>query len=272
MMKTMKMRNRKEYKADAAERVAGPVSKRQRIGIVRALLIAILLLALPSKTFAQWGFDVTSVEAYINDHKKQRSLLLARSTLEYSNKLLHSYSKDETKAYKELNVDLDKYTRAFDVIDVLYQSLRTSLNVYSTYESVSDRISDYKKLLDDYNEKVIKRKRISLADTILIGINRRAIENIANEGEYLYKSVSDLVLYATGAAACSTADLLVVLESINTSLDNIEKHLNKSYFESWRYIQVRIGYWKEKVYRTMTKQQILEDAFGRWRVAGKLGY
>ena len=272
MMKTMKMRNRKEYKADAAERVAGPVSKMRRMDIVRTLLIAILLLTLPSKTFAQWGFDVASVEAYINDHKKQRSMLLARSTLEYSNKLLHSYSKDETKAYKELNVDLDKYTRAFDVIDVLYQSLRTSLNVYSTYESVSDRISDYKKLLDDYNEKVIKRKRISLADTILIGINRRAIENIANEGEYLYKSVSDLVLYATGAAACSTADLLVVLESINTSLDNIEKHLNKSYFESWRYIQVRIGYWKEKVYRPKSKQQILEDAFGRWRVAGKLGY
>lgn len=218
----MKMRNRKEYKADAAERVAGSVSKKRRMDIVRTLLVPILLLALPSKTFAQWGFDVASVEAYINDHKKQRSLLLARSTLEYSNKLLHGYSKDETKAYKELNVDLDKYTRAFDVIDVLYQSLRTSLNVYSTYEGVSDRISDYKKLLDDYNKKVIKRKRISLADTILIGINRRAIENIANEGEYLYKSVSDLVLYATGAAACSTADLLVVLESINTSLDNID--------------------------------------------------
>lgn len=209
----MKMKNRKEYKADAAERVAGPVSKSQQMGILRILLVAILLLALPSKIFAQWGFDVASVEAYINDHKKQRSLLLARSTLEYSNKLLHSYSKDETKAYKELNVDLDKYTRAFDVIDVLYQSLRTSLNVYSTYEGVSDRISDYKKLLDDYNKKVIKRKRISLADTILIGINKRAIENIANEGEYLYKSVSDLVLYATGTAACSTADLLVVLEA-----------------------------------------------------------
>lgn len=267
MMKTMKMRNRKEYKADAAERVAGLVSKKQRLSIVRTLLIAIMFLALPSKTFAQWGFDVSSVEAYINDHKKQRSLLLARNTLEYSNKLLHSYSNDATKTYKELNVDLDKYTRAFDVIDVLYQSLRTSLNVYSTYEDVSDRISDYKKLLDDYNKKVIKRKRILFADTILIGINRRAIENIAKEGEYLYKSVSDLVLYATGAAACSTADLLVVLESINTSLDNIEKHLNKSYFESWRYIQVRIGYWKEKCIgpRASSKYWRMLSGGGEWQ-------
>ena len=238
---------------------------------ILTILICLLTL-LPSAAKAQVGFDAVSIEAYIKDHKQQRSLLLVRSTLEASNKLLHDYSGDANIGLSDINKELDKYTRAFDVIDVLYQSLRTSLNVYSTYEGVSDRISDYKKLLDDYNQKVIKRKRISLADTILIGINRRAIENIANEGEYLYKSVSDLVLYATGAAACSTADLLVVLESINTSLDNIEKHLNKSYFESWRYIQVRIGYWKEKVYRTKSKQQILEDAFGRWRVAGKLGY
>ncbi|MCB6636220.1 hypothetical protein LI196_29620, partial [Bacteroides faecis] len=78
-------------------------------------------------------FDVGTVEAYINDHKQQRSLLLARSTLEHSNKLLHEYSRKETVGYKELNVDLDKYTRAFDVIDVMYQSLRTALNVHSTY-------------------------------------------------------------------------------------------------------------------------------------------
>ena len=66
-------------------------------------------------------FDIVSVEAYINDHKKQRSLLLARSTLEHSNKLLHEYSCKEIGDYKELNIDLDKYTRAFDAIDVMYQ-------------------------------------------------------------------------------------------------------------------------------------------------------
>ena len=85
----------------------------------RALLITIVLLALlPDVVKAQWTFDVVSVEAYINDHKKQRSLLLARSTLEYSNQLLHEYSRKEVGEYKELNIDLDRYTRAFDVIDV----------------------------------------------------------------------------------------------------------------------------------------------------------
>lgn len=198
-----------------------------------SIIIAIILLALfPKTALAQWGFDVVSVEAYINDHKKQRSLLLARSTLEYSNQLLHEYSSKEMGKYKELNVDLDKYTRAFDVIDVMYQSLRTVLNVRSTYQTVSDRIGDYKSLIEDFNEKVIKRKHIELADTMLVSINKKAIEHIAYEGQQLYHSVNDLVLYATGAAACSTSDLLMVLDNINNSLDLIEKYLNQAYFQT----------------------------------------
>ena len=233
-----------------------------------SILILLLFVMVPQMTKAQWAFDFVSVEAYINDHKKQRSLLLARSTLELSNQLLHEYSSDATVEYKTLNVDLDKYTRAFDVLDVLYQSLRTSLNVYSTYNTVSDRITDYKNLLEDYKEKVLDRNKIAVSDTIIISVNLRCIQKIADEGQYLYRSVSDLVLYATGAAACSTSDLLLVLESINTSLDNIERHLNRSYFETWRYIQLRMGYWKEAVYRTKTKRQLIDDAFGRWREAG----
>ena len=235
---------------------------------VNTIILLIVIFLFPIKAIAQWKFDVPAVEAYINDHKQQRSLLLARSTLELSNQLLHEYSSEATVDYKNLNVDLDKYTRAFDVIDVLYQSLRTSLNVYSTYESMSERIQDYKHLLEDYNNKVLKRNKLSLGDTLLIGINLRCIQKISDEGNQLYRSLSDLVFYATGAAACSTSDLLLILESINTGLDNIEKHLNKSYFETWRYIQLRMGYWKESVYRNKSKSEIIEGAFGRWRESG----
>lgn len=236
------------------------------------LITAVLLALLPRVAQAQWTFDIVSVEAYINDHKKQRSLLLARSTLEYSNQLLHEYSRKEVGGYKELNVDLDRYTRAFDVIDVMYQSLRTALNVKSTYTAVSDRIGDYKRLLEDFNEKVVKRGCIDPADALIIKINERAIRDIAHDGEQLYRSVSDLVLYVTGAAACSTSDLLMVLESVNKSLDSIEQHLNRAYIETWRYIQVRIGYWKSKIYRERTKREIIDGAFGRWRNAGRLDY
>ena len=124
----------------------------------KAILFSLLMISLfPQFASAQWTFDIVSVEAYINDHKKQRSLLLARSTLEYSNSLLHSYSSDEVGEYKEVNIDLDRYTRAFDVIDIMYQSLRTALNVKGTYETVSERISDYTDLLEDFNPTLTQK-------------------------------------------------------------------------------------------------------------------
>lgn len=233
-------------------------------------LIAIgMLWLLPMVIHAQIGFDYTAVESYIRDHKNQRSLLVTRATLEYGNQLLHDYSKKQTEEFKELNFDLDKYTRAFDIIDIMYQSLRLGMNVYTTYDQVSERLQGYKKLLEEFNNKIVQRGRVELADTLLLTINYRAIERIAKESEHLYKSVYDLVLYATGVAACSTADLTTVLERINTSLDLIRGMVNRAYLNTWNYIKVRAGYWKEKVYRTKTKQQMIEDAFGRWRESGK---
>ena len=109
-----------------------------------------------------------------------------------------------------------------------------------------------------------------MSDTLIITVNFHCIQKIGNEAENLYRSMTDLVLYATGAAACSTSDLMMVLNSINQSLDNIRLHVNKAYFDTWRYIQVRIGYWKSSVYRNKSLREIIDDAFGRWRDAGYL--
>ena len=221
---------------------------------------------------AQWSFDVPTIEAYISDHKNQRSLLLARATLEHSNALLHEYSKTANVNYKEINIELDKYTRAFDVIDLLYQTLRTSLNTYDTYNTIHDRVIDYKNLLEDYYEKCLSRGNIVSTDTLIISINYHMLENIADDCENIYKSFSDLVLYATGAAACSTSNLMLVITSINQSLDNIQKQLNTSYISTWKYIQVRIGYWKAQVYRAKTIDEIIQGAYGRWRASSRLDY
>ena len=206
---------------------------------IRHITLLMMVTAFSLEMSAQWNFDIVSVEAYINDHKQQRSLLLARSTLELSNQLLHEYSSEAAVDFKELNVDLDK-----------------------------DRVGDYKYLLNDYYTKVVERNRMELHDTLIIGISLRCVERIAEDGKQLYRSMSDLVLYATGAAACSTSDLLLVLESINQGLDNIERHLNKAYFETWRYIQLRMGYWKESIYLAKDKSQIANEAFRRWRDCG----
>lgn len=238
--------------------------------VLKYVILISVALATGVPAFAQWTFDVPSIEAYVNDHKQQKSLLLARSTLEQSNRVLHNYSRKEVSDYKALNEDLDDYTRAFDVIDILYQSLRLAFNGKETYDIVSQRIKDYKAMLTDYNEKILKRGKVELIDTRIITINQRAIQMISIDLRQLYNSINDLALYATGAAQCSTADLVVILESINRSMDMIQAKINSAYFETWKFIQLRIGYWKSKVYRRRTKAELAEDAFGRWRENGKL--
>ena len=78
----------------------------------RCIIIIMFICLMPGVAKAQWTFDILSVEAYINDHKKQRSLLLARSTLEHSNKLLHEYTSDEDliDRYKETEGNTDEDT------------------------------------------------------------------------------------------------------------------------------------------------------------------
>lgn len=246
---------------------------KMRNNMRKVLYIIICLLAFfPDMAHAQWSFDVPSIEAYINDHKEQRSLLIARSTLEQSNALLHDYSKDANIDFKEINVELDKYTRAFDVIDVLYQTLRTSLNAYDTYDNISKRLGDYKNMLTQYYDKCLSHGDIVTTDTLIISVNRHMLEMVADECQNIYRSFSDLVLYVTGTAACSSSDLLLVLGSINNAMDGIRLHLNSAYFETWKHIQVRIGYWKAQVYRAKSLPEILEGSFGRWRVAGRLDF
>ena len=233
-------------------------------------MILCLMTLFPSVGKAQLGFDVAYLEAYINDHKEQRSLLLVRSTLEASNKLLHDYSSEANIDYKNINKELDKYTRAFDIIDLVYNTVSTGFNVYRTYDTVSDKIGKYKTMLNDYNDKILRRGRIETADTLLLSVNMRAIANLADECQNLYLSVSTLALYASGKVCCSTASMMLMVDNINKSLDRIKEIVNSAYYQTWKFIQARTSYWKSEIYRSKTIRQVAEDAFGRWREAGNL--
>lgn len=216
--------------------------------------------------------DIPTIEAYINDHKKQRSLLLARSTLEESNKLLHQVSKVTHREYRDVNVELDKYTKAFDVIDLVYNTVSTGFNVYRTYDMVSDKIGKYKSLLSDFNDKIVKRRRFETADTLLLAVNVRAVSNLATECQNLYSSVMVLAAYASGKVHCTTASMMLMVENINKSLDRIKFIVNMAYFQTWKFIKARTSYWKSELYRSKTIREVANDALGRWMEAGRLDY
>ena len=169
------------------------------------MLLLMVVLFPKSATAQVFPRDIPTIEAYIYDHKQQRSLLLTRSTLETSNALLHKASKVTNREYRDINIELDKYTRAFDIIDLVYNTVSTGFNVYRTYDTISDKIGKYKTMLNDYNDKILRRGRIETADTLLLTVNMRAIANLAEECQNLYLSVSTLALYASGKVCCTTA-------------------------------------------------------------------
>ena len=242
---------------------------------MRNLKYIILLLCLttmfPKVVMAQIvPRDIPAIEAYINDHKKQRSLLLARATLEESNALLHKASKVTHREYRDINLELDKYTRAFDIIDLVYSTVSTGFNVYRTYDNVSEKIGKYKTMLEDFNEKIIQRGRIESADTLVLAVNGRAVVHLAEECQNLYSSVCVLAAYASGQVCCTTASLMLMIDNINKSLDRIKDIVNNAYYQTWKFIQARTSYWKSEIYRSKTIRQMATEAFDRWREAGNI--
>ena len=98
-----------------------------------------------------------------------------------------------------LNVKLDKYTKCFDIIDVIYNGGVTVLNVKNTYDDVSDRITQLKDLLERFTTQLTLRGNIVSSDTIIINACDRAVNQVLVDGRELTNSLYELAQYAVGA-------------------------------------------------------------------------
>ena len=97
--------------------------KRRKTNILgKWLTILVLAVAMPQNLMAQYNFDFETVEALIRDHKRIRSVLMVRDGIEHANEVLHQYSKKSVENHYEVNVDLDEFTRLFDVLDLMASS------------------------------------------------------------------------------------------------------------------------------------------------------
>ena len=229
--------------------------------------IAVLLLTLvPMVGRAQLSFDLLSVEALIDDHKRVRSVLLARSGMEQANELLHKYSKEASVDYDSLNVKLDKYTKCFDVIDVIYKSGVTVINVRNTYTDVSDKIGQLSTLVENFMTQCTLKGNIVSSDTVIVGACRRCVEQVGEDGQQLVNSLIELAQYGTGLRHITTEGLLTVIGNINDGLDNIRNCIDHTYFVIWKYITIRTHYFKPAVmYHAKSLGEMCGSAFERWK-------
>lgn len=240
--------------------------------ILQAVLV--LLMLVPSVARAQlWGFDVTSVEALIDDHKRVRSVLMARSGVEQANQLLHDYAQTVTVDYDSLNVKLDKYTKCFDIIDIIYNSGMTVMNVYTTTTDVTQRVGELEQLIEQFVNQCTARGNIVSSDTLIIGACRRCVQQVIDDGGELTKSLVELAQYATGLRHMTTAELLIVIGSINDALVSIRECVDHTYYVIWKYVTIRTHYFKKTLYNSKTLREMCHDAFSRWRtVTREVGY
>ena len=233
------------------------------------LTLFFLLVTMPQDMMAQYNFDFETVEALIRDHKRIRSVLMVRDGIEQANEVLHQYSKKSVENHYEINVDLDEFTRLFDVLDLMASSATTVINAVDTYSDVKKRISDYKTLLSQYNEKLLLRGNIMPGDTMIISTGSKAVERIYQDGKNIYTSMTAIVAYGTGKVPCNTATLLSIVQQIDESFDDIRKTLNTAYIITWRYIQLRLAYYKAEVSNKRSVREVSTEALERWKASSK---
>ena len=237
-------------------------------------LIMLSIVSVPDKVHAQvWSFDVSSVEALIADHKLIRSRLAARSGVEQANQLLHDYAQAASVEYDSLNVKLDKYTKCFDIIDIIYNSGMTVMNVYTTTSDVTQRVSELEQLIEQFVNQCTARGNIVSSDTLVIGACRRCVQQVIADGSQLTNSLVELAQYASGLRHMTTAQLLLVIGSINDALDSIRESVDHAYYVIWKYVTIRTHYFKKTLYNSKSLREMCHDAFSRWRsVTKEVGY
>lgn len=229
--------------------------------------LVLLLLLFVTIANAQDSFDAPVIEAMIADHKDVNSLHIARATIEHANMLLHQYSKKAADDHLNVNVDLDKYSKCFDLIDIIMKSGSTALNLYNTYDDVSSKLSGYRTLIDRYNNLCLKKGNIYSSDTLIVHNLYNTVSALSSEGKYIYGDIITLTALCTATKAnmdMKTETYLSSIESINNSLGHIRDIVNTAYFQLWLYIMQRTGYWKAEFYEAKTLHEITIDAFSVW--------
>jgi len=233
--------------------------------LFRIAVLFLLMVQTIEEVRAQYNFDVETVEAMIRDHKRIRSVLVIRDGVEQANAVLHQYSKKAAETHYEVNLNLDDFIRLFEVLDVIVNSTTTVYSAINTYDAIKERLDDYRELLNTYQSKLLLQGNVTPADTMIITVGSKAMEHIYEDGKNIYTSLSTIIGYASGAVPCNTANLLIIIGSIDETIDDIRKTLDRAYITTWRYVQLRLYYHKTDVYFGRDVRKVGQEALSRWK-------
>lgn len=212
--------------------------------------------------------DPLSLEAMISNHKTVRAMLELRALAEEGVLAYHKKSMNTMQDYAAVNKKLDRYKKCFDIIDLILNGTATGFHAYNSFNNCKRNLAAYYKLLDTYNKEILLHGAVWTSDTIILNTSQRAVERVYKGASQLWKSYIELSEIVSGVRNCTTSDLMIILNDINNSIDEIDGSIRHSYMELWAYMTVRMGFWKKEIYMAKSVKDIANDALGRWLGSG----
>ena len=229
------------------------------------LLMSLCLLFSPKEVKAlNLPTDPASLEAMIYNHKTVKAMLELRMLAEEGVYTYHKKSMKTMEDYAAVSKKLDRYKRCFDIIDLILNSTATGFHAYNSFNSCKRNLTSYYKLLDTYTKEILSHGAVWSSDTTILYTSQRAVERVYKGASQLWKSYVELSEIISGARNCTTADLMLILNDINLSIDEIEASIRNSYMELWAYMTIRMGFWKKSFFMARSIKDIASDALGRW--------
>lgn len=208
--------------------------------------------------------DPGSLEAMVYNHKTVKAMLELRFLAEEGVYAYHKKSMKKAEDWADVNKKLDKYRKCFDKIDFILKATSTGFHAFDAFNSCRKNISAYYKLLDTYTKEILLHGAMWTSDTTILYISQRGVEGVNDGLKQLKKSYLELSELLGGVRNCTTADLMIILDKINTSVDEIEYSIRNAYMELWAYMTVRMGFWKKDYFLARSVKDIANDALGRW--------
>lgn len=260
-------------------------------------IILLMVLCVNIQSKAQLvTMDDGSTTAMRGDHRTTQVGLYASTLAETANTVLHKESKDATDDWKKISDALDKYTRAFEILDAIINGGSLVLNIKATADNISDKTVKIVDLMNDYKDLVNRRLAdnleavnnggkvwnkaknayeiyksgsfaIAKEDTILYSVPIQTAKDIKSECNDIYESAGKLVLFATGKMACKTPQITAIFASLNNSLDYINRKVDRCYLTLWRYIIIRKHTWTPVTLRKVSRQDLLNSSFSKWKAS-----
>lgn len=239
---------------------------------IEKIIYALLFTFIVIPVHGQISGDEATLAAMIDNHKSIEVVASVRTSVESACKALHVKTGKACLNYDSALVALDKYRRAFDILDLVLKGSATGIRFLSTYNVVKQRVEQCAKLLDDYRQVCINHGNIQITDTVIINTLMRFVQSTRSEVLSFSTTVAELAYYATPASGCTTATLMSIFNSLDASLRNLRMSVNSTYWRLWQYITNRTHFWKPELYQynPAGRAAITSGALARWKESFKL--